>query len=373
MQIANQYKLDQYEDFGQLGSKAHIHLIRDKRSGKICVRKEMELTQKEIIEFRKQQNCTYYPQVLEVIEVKDKLILIEEYIEGVTLREYMMGEKLQEEQAVKFAVQICQALLPMHCAEPIIVYRDLKPENIMVTSEGIIKLVDFNISRLFYPGKNRDTVLLGTAEYAAPEQFGYFQTDNRTDIYAFGVLFNFMITGKVPVEEISQGKYEPIVRKCIELEPSRRYQKIEEILQELGENVNTKEEETQVAVDSKDKIIRVLKEWTIPGFRTMTWWKIIVAILGYWFILYFFITAEFHNQDGTLCPAAELWLYRIGFGCGVFLCVCYSFNYRGLADKFHVIPYRTRLVHIFESVVLSIGIMFAVGLAIALILTFLGM
>ncbi len=367
MQITNQYKLAQYEDFGQLGSKSHIHLVRDKRSGKICVRKETELTQKEVIEFRKQQNCIYYPQVLETIEVKDKLILIEEYIEGVTLREYMMGEKLQEEQAVKFAVQICKALLPMHCAEPIIVYRDLKPENIMVTSEGIIKLVDFNISRLFYPGKNRDTVLLGTAEYAAPEQYGYFQTDNRTDIYAFGVLFNFMLTGKVPVEGISQGKYEPIIRKCIELEPSRRYQKIEEILQELGENVDTKEE------SAKEKIIRVLNEWTIPGFRTMTGWKIIVAILGYWFIVYLFLTMEFHNQDGTLCPAAELWLYRIGFGCGAFLCVCYSFNYRGLADKFRIIPYRTRLGHIFESVIISIGIMFAVALVIALIQTFLGM
>lgn len=188
MQITNQYRLAQYEEFGKLASKEHIHLVRDKRNGKICVKKEIDPTQKEIIEFRRRQNSKYYPQIFEFFEGRGKWILIEEYIEGVTLREYMMGEKLSEQEALNFAVQICQALLPMHCATSMIVYRDLKPENVMVTSDGYLKLVDFNISRTFEIGKSRDTVLLGTAEYAAPEQFGYYQTDNRTDIYAFGVL-----------------------------------------------------------------------------------------------------------------------------------------------------------------------------------------
>lgn len=367
MQIANQYKLAQYEDFGQLGSKAHIHLVRDKRSGKICVKKEIEPAQKEIIEFRRKQNSKYYPQIFEFIEGYGKWILIEEYIEGVTLREYMMGETLSEKQALDFAVQICQALLPMHCATPMIVYRDLKPENVMVTTDGCIKLVDFNISRTFHEGKNRDTVLLGTAEYAAPEQFGYYQTDNRTDIYAFGVLFNFMLTGKVPVEEITQGKYESIVRKCIELEPTRRYQKIEEILEELNPNISIKEE-PKIQESTKEKWIRILKQWMIPGFRTMKVGNMIVAGFVYWFILRSCLLMEVTNEDGTLAPLAEMWVYRICFCVGLFLCVFYSFNYRGIADKVHFIPIRTKWVHVVESVVICVGIIFASVIAIALLL-----
>lgn len=372
MQIAEQYKLAQYEDFGQLGSKAHIHLLRDKRNGKICVKKEIEPEQKEIIEFRRKQRSMYYPQIYEFIEVNEKWILIEEYIEGVTLREYMMGERLPEKLALEFALQICQALLPMHCATPTIVYRDLKPENIMVTVDGNIKLVDFNISRMFHEGKTRDTVLLGTAEYAAPEQFGYYQTDNRTDIYAFGVLFNFMLTGKVPVEEMVHGKYEPIIRKCIEMEPARRYQRIEEILDELNPNIRI-EDEPQIIESGKEKLIRIVKEWTIPGFRTMTWWKIIVAMFVYWFVLYLCITMEVTNEDGTLASVAEIWVHRLCLCVGLFLCVFYSFNYKGIADKFNFIRIRTKWAHIIESIAICIGIIFATAFVIAIILIILEM
>jgi len=371
MQIANQYRLAQYEDFGQLGSKSHIHLMRDKRNGKMCVRKEIEPIPKDIIEFRKKHNSKYYPQLFEVFEDNEKWVLIEEYIEGVTLREYMMGEKLLEKQAVDFAVQICQALLPMHLTTPAIVYRDLKPVNIMVTTKGCIKLVDFNISRVYHEGQTRDTMLLGTAEYAAPEQYGYFQTDNRTDIYAFGVLFNFMLTGKVPVEEITQGKYESIIRKCTELEPSRRYQNIQEILDDLSLYI-TIEKEPKIIEGTKEKFVRILKEWAIPGFRTMNVGKMIIAVLVYWFILRSCILLEMTNEDGTLVPVNEIWVYRICFGIAFFCCVFYSFNYRGIAEKICFIPQRTKLAHVIESIIICIGIGIASLFVIALILAIFG-
>lgn len=365
MRIANQYKLAQYEDFGPLGSKEHIHLVRDKRSGKMCVKKEIEPAQKEIIEFRRKQNSMYYPRILEFIEGYEKWILIEEYIEGVTLKEYMMGEKLSEKQALEFAVQICQALLPMHHATPIIVYRDLKPENIMVTGEGRIKLVDFNISRVFQQGKNRDTVLLGTAEFAAPEQFGYFQTDNRTDIYAFGILFNYMLTGKVPIEQIAEGKYREVIRKCTEMEPSRRYQEIEEILYVLGEHV-------EIQSKQKNKYIDALKVWMIPGFRTKKWWKMVVSVLVYVFLISCGLDTDYYNSEDVLYSPLGLWIRRIIMTMATILCVFYAMNYMGIADKYKIFRKKSVWTRVIESLVIGFGIIFAAAVTISVVDMILG-
>ena len=366
MGVTEEYKLSMYEDYGVLGEKTHIHLVRDKRNGRICVKKERDFAQKEIVDFRRQNQVSYYPELLEVIGMDGKLTIIEEYIEGVTLNEYMMGEKLPEEQAVEFAKQICSALLPLHHAEPPIIYRDLKTENIMVTREGMIKLIDFNISRAFQEGKKRDTVLLGTAEYAAPEQFGYFQTDNRTDIYAFGVLFNYMLTGKFPVEQMSEGRYAELIRKCTEMEPSRRYQKIEDVLQELGGDITEDGESSEKLVREEEKDNRY-NSWVIPGFRSGKTWKKIVAVLGYFFIGYMTIAAEFYEEDGSLYTIEKLWLNRIIIGFAFLLCVFYSFNYKNIAGTINIFSYRTKWIHVIESVLMSLAMFFAAFFLLAII------
>lgn len=302
MGLAQDYRLSAYQDYGQLGTKENIHLVRDKRTGQICVKKEMEYAQENIVEFRKACKAPFFPKVYEVVKKENKITIIEEYISGVTLEEYMMGKSLPEEKAKEIACQICKALLCLHRAEPAIIYRDLKAENVMLTNDGDIKLVDFDISREFQEGKSRDTMLLGTAQYAAPEQFGYFQSDNRTDIYAFGVLFNYMLTGKFPDKHIAEGKYRELIKKCIEMEPSKRYQDIDEILKVL---------DVEASQDDREKV-NILKDkwWMIPGFRTKTWWKMIVAILGYAFIFWMFLDIEFTNSNGDLYPLWVQWVRR---------------------------------------------------------------
>lgn len=253
----------------------------------------------------------------------------------------------------------------MHHVTPIIVYRDLKPENIMVTGEGRIKLVDFNISRVFQQGKNRDTVLLGTAEFAAPEQFGYFQTDNRTDIYAFGILFNYMLTGKVPVEQIAEGKYREVIRKCTEMEPSRRYQEIEEILYVLGEYV-------EIKAKQKNKYIDTLKVWMIPGFRTRKWWKMIVSVLVYIFLISCGLDTDYYNSEDVLYSPLGLWIRRIIMTGASILCVFYAMNYMGIADKYKIFRKKSVWTRVIESLVIGFGIMFAAAVAISVIDMLLG-
>lgn len=317
MDLIGKYKLSDYQEYGLLGNKENIYLVRNRNTGKICVKKVLDQSQKEIIEFRKENSSCFFPQLEKVIPQEHGYVIIESYVEGITLEEFMMGEPLEEPLAVKFAVQICQALQELHEHKPMIVYRDLKPENIMVDAQNHIKLIDFDISRCYQEGKSRDTELFGTAEYAAPEQFGYFQTDNRTDIYAFGVLLNYMLTAKFPVEQIAEGKYQKMIRKCTELEPAKRYQKIEEILDALPK-------------DSTCTEIQKPLSWALPGFRSRELWKKIIAVLGYVLIFYFGVTLNFTDQ-GVPYGAAVQWINRIAFILSQGAAVLIIFDYRGIS------------------------------------------
>lgn len=346
--MLKEYKLSAYQDYGPLGSKEHIHLVRSKITGKVCIKKIVGKEQCEIIDFRRMHSSVYFPQILEVVKGEEQVIIIEEYIEGINLEEYMMGEALPEDEAVKIAKQICEALRLLHGTSPMIIYRDLKAENVMLTAEGNVKLVDFDISRKYQSGKKRDTELLGTAEYAAPEQFGYFQTDNRTDIYAFGVLFNYMLTGKFPVEYVTEGVYEGVVRKCIELEPGKRFQCVEGILEIFPEEIfeETNEDEiTEGVIDSEragnvENIEKQERSWIIPGFRTGKLWKMAAAVLGYGFILWMGTTIEFLDQNGVIYPAGKLWMNRIMYTVAQFATVFFSFDYRGIQKK---IPFLEKI------------------------------
>lgn len=335
MEVTQEYRMSKYQDYGPLEENRHIHLVRNTENGKLCVRKEYDYVQEPIIKYRKQNPCEYFAEVLEYFVIGSKVFAIEEYIEGVNLEEYMMGKALSQDVAVYIARQIGLALQFLHHAKPMIIYRDLKPENVMVMESGAIKLIDFDISRQYQKGKKKDTVLLGTAEYAAPEQFGYYQTDNRTDIYAFGVLFNYMLTGKRITEAITDGKYHKMIRICTELEPTNRFQTIEAALKALGRPKNI----SRPAFDSK-------KSWALPGFRTKIWWKMILAIGGYASII---LGTFMYTGGGT---TVEKWIERffmIGFQI-VFILL--SHNYRGVVKYNRLMLHRNVIIRVLTRIVL---------------------
>lgn len=340
MDVAQEYRLYKYQDYGTLGTKEHIKLVRDKETGQICVKKILDYTQQDVLQFRKGNRSVYFPQVYEVFEQDKEVVVIEEYVAGITLEDYMAGNPLPEAEAVRIAVQICQALLELHHATPMIVYRDLKPENIMITTENNVKLVDFNISRTFHQGQKRDTVLLGTAEYAAPEQFGYFQTDNRTDIYAFGVVFNYMLTGHFPIDGVYEGKYAGVIKKCIEMEPSKRYQTVETLLMDLGVNQVEKEQSEGGTMS-----------WMIPGFRSHVFWKEIVAVLGYLFVFCLGLTMEFTHDNGELYPLAMQWANRILFTFAQLFTIFFCCNYRGISDEIPFYRHHSPIMRVFSYLV----------------------
>lgn len=168
--------------------------------------------------------CSPLPEVYDAVTLEDGQIVLEEYLDGLTVDEVMQSGRYHPRGAAKVIREVCKALTVLH--ERDIIHRDIKPENVMVTADGRVVLLDFNASRRTAVGR-RDTVIMGTVGYASPEQLGLSQSDARTDIYALGVMLNVMVTGKHPTEEIARGRLGRVVRKCTAVNPNERYQTAE--------------------------------------------------------------------------------------------------------------------------------------------------
>lgn len=124
--------------------------------------------------------------------------MVMDYIEGETLerRFERLGTRMEAMEAAALAVQLCHLFDYLHTsqAEPII-YRDLKPSNLMLDSADRIRLIDFGIARRYKPGRETDTVCVGTVGFAAPEQLAGRQSDPRSDLYAIGALLFYLLSG----------------------------------------------------------------------------------------------------------------------------------------------------------------------------------
>lgn len=169
--------------------------------------------------------------VFDVSEVENEVTVLEEFVNGVTVADILLNG-LYDERGVKHIVKsLCDALTVIHSYG--IVHRDIKPENVIITDNGTIKLIDFDAARLFKNGQSKDTKIMGTAGYAAPEQLGLAQSDERTDIFALGVLMNVMLTGEHPSKKLYKGKMTKIIEKCIQLDPQKRYTTAAELKKSL--------------------------------------------------------------------------------------------------------------------------------------------
>lgn len=164
-----------------------------------------------------------------------KQFIVMEYVDGATLEDMLLrrGRPFDEAQALPWLAQLCSALAYLHSRVPPLIYRDLKPQNVMVDRNGLVKLIDFGITRNFDPNKLQDTTRLGTQGYCSPEAFSG-QTGPRSDLYSFGATAHRVLTGHdpastpfqlPPVRSINPAISVPlaqVVDDCLSYDASRR-------------------------------------------------------------------------------------------------------------------------------------------------------
>ena len=180
----------------------------------------------------------FVPRIYDYLETSDGAYLLREYIEGQTLYELVEKEgPLPLKRAVPLMEQLCEHLICFHTSVPPIIYRDLKPSNIVLQDSGDCYLIDLGTVRTYHEDDSADTVFIGTANTAAPEQFGARQTDARTDIYGLGILFYYLLTGELKIQEsrLKELPYKAarIIRKCTAFDPDNRYPDVTKVVNTL--------------------------------------------------------------------------------------------------------------------------------------------
>lgn len=223
----------QYENAGVLRETKRntITAYRHSESGKMLLVIEMPEHNDGVFKRLIGKKRPNLPEIYDLCHGENGMLVLEEFIDGKNLSELMANETVSEKSAVKYCLDVCEALKFLHSQR--IIHRDIKPPNVMIDGSGNAVLIDMQSSRLMSDEKDNDTQNLGTVGYAAPEQYGIFQSSPATDIYALGVMLNELLTGEHPSVRIPKGHLGRVVSKCTETNIAKRYRTVEALQKDL--------------------------------------------------------------------------------------------------------------------------------------------
>lgn len=398
--LVMEFKISQYEELTKLNEndKSKIYLVKNKKDNKIYIKKVLTNYNIKIYEILRGMDLKNIPKIYDIFVNDDNLIIIEEYINGNTLKDILdTSGLLKEDVVIDYIISLCDTLNELHKLNPPIIHRDIKPSNIILSNDNVVKLIDFDVSREFKENRSEDTVIQGTEEYAPPEQFGFIQTDGRSDIYSTGILMNVLTTKEYPKNKMNDGYLKNIIKKCTQFSPKDRYQSIldlKEDLRVLKSKVNTnmpldeiKRKEDKIINVVKRNNINKLKEITkdliikkdlkeedkvkeqitiksfykvVPGFRTNKVWKIILASLVYLFLLFGLFSGT--GSEGVKMPFIENLAIVV---LSLLLIFLYS-NFLEVKEKFPLLKSNNRLKNLLGYFLYTIIIIIMSGLLLEL-------
>lgn len=366
MTLEEESRLSFYRELTVLDEKKNIVLVQDIRNSELCVKKTLDIYSRDVYEQLASVRIEGVPAVKECVADDGKLIVVEEYVQGRSLKQVLDEQGLlNEEQAYDIAVQLADILVRLHQLEPAIVHRDIKPSNIIIEKNGHVNLIDFNAARHVNADKNEDTRMLGTVYFAAPEQFGFGQSDERTDIYGLGATINYIMTGDKPGAGIAECIFSDILKKCLMVDAKDRYQSAEElrgVLDMLNYSIvqdNRKKAETAFGKDNTVSVVRTYRNirdiivkmyrkyqkrnydidtswrrYLLPGFRRLNVVYCLIALVWYAVIVWMTITfAVTDSKTGIPVTGGELTMYKIAVFVFLFGMTMWFGNYLNIRRK----------------------------------------
>lgn len=321
MTIEQELKLSYYQQVADINAEHHIFLVQDVRTQKFYVKKLLTTYNADIYHYLQKHPIANTPKVILAEEDNRILTVIEEYIPGDTLDELLEKEgPLPEDQVIDITSQLCTILDDFHSCTPAIVNRDIKPSNIKISPDGVVKLLDMNAAKWSNTEADKDTMLLGTQGYAAPEQYGFGPSSVLSDVYSVGVLMNVMLTGELPNKRIAGGQLGKLIAKCVELSPSGRYQSITQLQKALSQFASTPSNKPKKAS---------WRKYLLPGFRNSNVIKWLFAAVGYAALFAIGLDLQVENA-GTL----ELIINRFSFTAMCLCIVLFTGNYLNVHRHF---------------------------------------
>ena len=397
MTLEEESRLSFYRELTVLDEKKNIVLVQDIRNSELCVKKTLDIYSRDVYEQLASVRIEGVPAVKECVADDGKLIVVEEYVQGRSLKQVLDEQGLlNEEQAYDIAVQLADILVRLHQLEPAIVHRDIKPSNIIIEKNGHVNLIDFNAARHVNADKNEDTRMLGTVYFSAPEQFGFGQSDERTDIYGLGATINYIMTGDKPGAGIAECRFSDILKKCLMVDAKDRYQSAAElrgVLDMLNYNAHTQDngkDRTAFGGDNVALIVRVCenikfvfvnwyrksqiskgdvnsswRKYLLPGFRSLNIISCIAALIWYAVIvmLTFGLTVS-DSKTGTPEAGGKLIIYKIAAFIIMLVQTLWFGNYldvrRKLPGMKKVNAISTILTFVYAFVILFLLVMFLI-------------
>lgn len=346
----DEFILTNSQTLAPLSDSHSVFLVQRTDNKKLYVKKELSIFNSELYDNLRDHPIRNMPQICAVIEVDDRLIVFEEYISGDTLEEMLASQgTLNEVDTIRIIKQLCSIVRCLHESVPSIVHRDIKPSNIIVTPDGTVKLLDMNAAKWVRDGATKDTCLIGTVGYAAPEQYGFCASSVQTDIYAIGVLMNVMLTGAFPNEQVASNPLGAIIKRCTQMDPDQRYASIPELVDAI---------DAAVPIDKPKRS----NHRRLPGFRTHNSAKMIFAAFGYGIIIALGLTLSVETNNKL-----DLWLNRFAF-IGLLLAeVLFWGNYCDIQRKIGLSNVSNRGLRLFLKAICSIAF-FLLGVFVLVII-----
>lgn len=210
-------------------------LVKETATGILCVLKwgrnrqtEFLRNEMEIMKKMADRKLSGIPKAYRIFEENGEVYLVREYIEGMSLAQMVLQKGgISEAEICRISRKICQTAEQFQNPNEPMIHRDIKPENIVVTPGGEVVFIDFGTMRSYKKDGSRDTFVVGTRGTAAPEQYGYTQTDQRTDVYAIGQTMLYMVSESYEMNQFSEcavsRRMKKIIEKACSFEPDKRY------------------------------------------------------------------------------------------------------------------------------------------------------